>query len=142
MLQTLTSAIETARELRNATKGVRGGTGGSVRAAASAALPGPISNDPFSVRLLRLDGSGGPVYDWRAKTLASPANATVALNGTATVKFTTRYTRLLMGMGAYTLAGQVELRNNKAVPVALEVRKAGGGRDGERARWAFWGKGG
>lgn len=122
MLQTLTSAIETAREIRDATRSGRGPAGGSVHSA-SLSLPGPVSSDPFSVRLLKVEGSGGPVYDWRAKTLASAANVSVPLNGTAAVKFTTRYTRLMMGMGAYTLSGQVELRNLEDAAVELEVRR-------------------
>ena len=121
MLLTLTSAINTVREIRNTT-----------RAKAGLAPPQPIdASAPFSVRVLRVEGSGGPLYEWSAVTLADPANITVPINGTADVKFTTKYRRTLEGFSAYALTGSFELRNTKPEPLDIEVGFGGGVREGQ-----------
>lgn len=78
LLLTLTSAIKTIRELRNATL--------TARAARDAAAPGPVSGEPFSVRVLRVDATGGPLYEWKAATVASDDALTIAASGTTNVR--------------------------------------------------------
>ena len=116
LLMMLTNAIEAARDLRNTTATVVG------KRAGAANPPGPISDEPFSARIVKLHGSGGPQYKWNAVTTATPPNATVSANETVVVKFQTRYTRESIGFTPYSLHGQLELRNLNPSPVVIEVR--------------------
>jgi len=111
-LVTLSSAINTYREIRNATLGSR---------PARHSEPGPIINAPFSVRVLKVVGSGGPVYDWSANTTAATPNVTISASNTTSVLFTTKYKRTVKSFTPYTLRGVVELRNMQSHPVEVEV---------------------
>ncbi|GBF91636.1 hypothetical protein Rsub_03940 [Raphidocelis subcapitata] len=120
MLLTLTSAINTVRDFRNTTRAGRTAKRGDAAPAELLLAPQPVSADPFSVRVLKVEGSGGPIYEWSAATTASPPNVSVPLTGTANVTFTTRYRRTLGGFSAYALAGALEVRNTRSEHVQLE----------------------
>ncbi|KAI8476235.1 MAG: hypothetical protein J3K34DRAFT_271984 [Monoraphidium minutum] len=111
LLMMLTDAINTVREYRNTS------SGGRSKALNEAA---PVSDAPFSSRILRVHGSGGPRYAWRAETTATPANLTVARNETAVVKFVTRYTRSSEEFAPYSLHGALELRNLQDGPAMIQ----------------------
>lgn len=138
LLLTFSSAIDAYKELRTATGGAAGGRGarrgkglpapGGGDDLAAAAEPAPISTAPFSVRVLRAVGSGGPVYDWRSNTTASAPSLTVAAANNASVRFTTRYTRSVKSFAPYVVRGAVELRNLDPHGVVIKV-----GRGGEEA---------
>lgn len=126
MLMTLTSAINTVREYRNATR--------------PPSTAQPISDAPFSVRIKEVTSSGGPAFEWTTSTVASPSNFSVSASQTAVVKFVTKYARSETGFSAYTLSGQLELRNNQDHPVQLEVGAGWvGGRGLGRVGWMGWG---
>jgi hypothetical protein len=147
LLMTMTNAINTFRQLRNVTAVFASG-------AHPVADPQPISDAPFSVRVLRVVGSGGPTYDWKAATTVVGApnvtvDAAAAAAAPARVRFATKYTREVVEDEPYTLRGQVELRNTQPRPVKIEVRlwgvgtrRAGPRRQAPRGGWPAGGRAG
>jgi hypothetical protein len=125
LLMMLTKAIDTVRDFRNSTvpAGSKGAGG-----AAGANLPGPISSEPFSARILKLKVGGGNTYEWNVASLAFPRNITVGGSEAAQVTFKTRYSRSPAAYVPYFLKGTLELRNLRNDAVKLQVRRLAGWR--------------
>jgi hypothetical protein len=150
MLLTMTNAVETLKDLRNATAtaatALRGHSTSRV-----VSEPGPITNEPFSVRVMRVTTSGGPQYAWNAVTEAAAPNLTIRAAEMTRVRFVTKYARNMTAFQPYLIHGQVELRNLLPNPVKLEVGGPGGGRvravvapgtrgSGRRRQWGSGGR--
>jgi hypothetical protein len=119
-LVTLSSAITTYREIRNATFG---------RRSSAHMEPAPISSEPFSARVIKIVTAGGPTYEWTTNTTADNQNVTVAAGSTTNVRFSTQYTRHVKSFTPYSMRGIVELRNMQRQPVEVDVSRVccGGG---------------